>query len=206
MPNMTFVNSLSGGGISIASTAIRSSDAVSGVEISLPVGKAGTLSTRTDANTGVATLESGHGITTGMDVDVYWDGGARYGMDTPSVGATTVNLEGGAGDDLPIATTALVVTPQVAFNTDIDGNALQGFAMQVVLNDPTVTTSAVVQFSGGTETNVFVLTANVAFSADVVGGSTNPFLDLHPTSGTASNGNATHAATLRLIIAQDVTP
>jgi len=69
---------------------------------------AGTLTTRTDANSGLATLSGGHGITTGMLVNVIWATGARYGMEA-TVDVNAVTLEAGLGDDLPDEATALVV-------------------------------------------------------------------------------------------------
>lgn len=68
--------------------------------------KTGALTTRTDANTGVLTMESGHGIGTGNRLDVYWtnaDGtkGRRYGMTVGTVSTNSVPIDGGAGDDLP---------------------------------------------------------------------------------------------------------
>ena len=64
MPQMNFVNSISGGGVQIAGNAIRDTDSVSGLTPTLPKGKAGSLTTRTDNNTGVATLGASHGIVT----------------------------------------------------------------------------------------------------------------------------------------------
>lgn len=77
----------------------------------LAVAKAGTLSTRTDDNTGVLTMAGGHGFTDGQRLDVYWSGGSRRGMTIGTVATNSVPIDGGAGDNLPIATTA--ITAQV---------------------------------------------------------------------------------------------
>lgn len=73
--------------------------------------KAGTLSTRTDANTGVLTLGSGHGVTDGQKISVFWSGGKRTNMTVGTVSGTSVPIDLGSGDDLPVVTTP--ITAQV---------------------------------------------------------------------------------------------
>lgn len=67
----------------------------------------GTLSTRTDADTGIATVSSGHGVTTNDTVDVFWNAGQVYGMTVTASDSTTISIDGGSGDDLPIADTEI---------------------------------------------------------------------------------------------------
>lgn len=75
--------------------------------------KAGTLTGRTDNDTGIATLGAGHDIISTDVVDIYWADGARYGM-TATVAGVAVSLDGGTGDNLPILTTVVTVKkPQV---------------------------------------------------------------------------------------------
>lgn len=79
---------------------------------SLPVAKSGTLTTRTNNTDGVITLSAGHGLVTGR-MDVFWVGGGRYGV-TGTVAGDTVTLTVGAGDNLPVVTTAIrVAVPQL---------------------------------------------------------------------------------------------
>ncbi len=65
----------------------------------------GSLSTRTDDDTGVVTVISdsndGHGITTASTVDVYWQSGQRIGMSVSAVTNKAVTVDGGDGDALP---------------------------------------------------------------------------------------------------------
>jgi len=68
----------------------------------------GTLSTRTDNDTGIITVEAGHGITTSFTIDLYWASGKRYGMTVTGTASTTVSLDGGTGDNLPVAATNIV--------------------------------------------------------------------------------------------------
>lgn len=87
----------------------------------LAAAQTGTLSTRTDDDAGVASLSTGHGITTGMVCDVYWSGGVRYGMDA-TVSTNDVTLDGGAGDVLPAQSTAVTVVQQTEINLNFDGD------------------------------------------------------------------------------------
>jgi hypothetical protein len=104
-------------------------DHISAYEITLPAlvaAQTGTLSTRTDNDTGVATLTTGHGIVTSGDkVDVYWSGGVRYGM-TATVATNDVTIDGGGGDNLPAQSTAVTVVTQVEINPlNLDGDNAQ---------------------------------------------------------------------------------
>ena len=86
--------------------------------------KTGSLTTRTDDDTGEATLSTGHGILTSDLVDVYWDGGVRFGM-LASVSGNAVSLDGGAGDALPAEDTACTVVKQTPIEVNFDGDDLQ---------------------------------------------------------------------------------
>ena len=90
----------------------------------LVAAQTGTLSTRTDDNTGVATLSTGHGILTNDVVDVYWDGGVRFGM-LATVSGNAVSLEGGAGDNLPAQDAAVTVVKQTPVEVNFDGDTLK---------------------------------------------------------------------------------
>jgi len=90
----------------------------------LVAAQTGTLSARTDDDTGVATLSTGHGILTSDVVDVYWDGGVRFGM-TATVSTNDVSLDGGAGDNLPVQTTPVTVVKQTEIEVNFDGDTLE---------------------------------------------------------------------------------
>jgi len=95
----------------------------------LVAAQVGSLTTRTDDNTGVATLSTGHGITTGMVVDVYWSGGVRYGM-TATRSVNEITVDGGAGDVLPAQDTAVTVVEQIIVDpVEIDGDLCQVVAV-----------------------------------------------------------------------------
>ena len=127
MPDVSCSISAVIGGVTIAGSIVRSGETPLSFDIdTLPAAKTGSLTTRTDDNTGVITATAGHGFVTGAVLDVYWEllgvNYVRRGMDaTVSVNAITV--DGGAGDVLPATTTALtfsqVQTVLQGFDPDI---------------------------------------------------------------------------------------
>jgi hypothetical protein len=112
-------------GQTISQSISRTEEHESRVSIAVPAGKAGTLTTRTDDNTGVATVASGHGVTTSDVVSVFWSGGSRYGMTVSATTSTTISVDGGSGDNLPTATTAIIVSKQVAHALELVGDKLE---------------------------------------------------------------------------------
>jgi hypothetical protein len=207
MPQMNFVNSISGGGVQISGNAIRDTDSVSGLTPTLPKGKAGSLTTRTDDNTGVATLGASHGIVTSDVVDVYWSGGRRYGM-TTTVSGNDVTIDGGTGDDLPTQGDPVVLTKQVRINLGIDGDLLAGIALKLEFTDPQSANRGHISFfdTSNVQVTQLDLTANEAQPYDVAGGAANPFTGNPITYAKATNGGSDADGTLKLIIAQDSTP
>lgn len=96
----------------IAGLAFNNNDSVTSdgsiaVNPTLAAAKVGSLTIRTDNDTGTLTMDSGHGITTGNRLDVYWSGGSRYGMTVGTVATNSVPIDGGSGDNLPSAATAV---------------------------------------------------------------------------------------------------
>ncbi len=148
---------------------------------------AGTLTTRTDANTGVATMESGHGILTADVVDVFWSGGSRTGM-TATVASLAVTVDGGSGDDLPVLTTALrVKVPEsVAFVVTGDN------VTRLVINAD-VTGYVTIYDNAGTPVAVLAaeVGANDAYMWSASTGVTNPLASDVTTTARFSHGETT---------------
>lgn len=114
MPSFVKTANIAYAGNNYALSETTTADNVTGSEPSggIAAAKTGSLTTRTDANTGVLTMDSGHGITTGARLDVYWDVGdgtfgSRYGMVVGTVATNSVPIDGGTGTDLPAAATAI---------------------------------------------------------------------------------------------------
>lgn len=149
MPAVTLSISASIGGVSISGSLTRTGVGQISQQPSLDPGNAGSLTTRTDNDTGVITADSeDHDVVSTDTVDVYWGSGStagiRRGM-TATVSGTAISVDGGAGDNLPIADTEVVVDKQVIVNTDFT-------ASEVLLAAVGASYRASVQFqqSGGT--------------------------------------------------------
>ena len=201
--------SVNGGGLSNANNVTRSGDGPILLDaITLPAGKAGTLSTRTDNDTGEATLGVSHGITTGQIVDVYWAGGMRYGMTVGTVDGTAVPLDGGAGDNLPTEDAPIVVTVQVIANITIDGDEVALLSVKSSVANSSSTAVGSIDFQDASSASIehVDLEANVTQVWDIEGGAANPFTGNPITHLHASCGSATESMTLTIIGVQDATP
>lgn len=211
MPQIQYGVSFSAGGISIAHTITRSPDtALPGHEITLPVAKTGTLSTRTDDETGTLTMADGHGITTGQIIDVYWSGGARYGITVGTVSSNSVPIgadDSGTGDVLPAQSTAITAAVQVAANTYVDGDNLSMLAICLETTEGT-DGKGHCDFQEADDTSIanIELVGNTPKVFDIAGGQTNPFTGDPIFELKASNGSSSAAATLKICGGYDSTP
>lgn len=207
MPTLTYNVSLSGGGTSISRSIPRTADGLGAREIALPPGKPGTLTTRTGDDAGVVTLAADHGVVSSDTVDVYWEGGIRYGM-TATVSGVSVTLADGDGDNLPEQDTPVVVAKQVHVNATVDGDELYIIGIEASYNSPSSAAMAHLdmQDSGGDTIAELDLAANSPRVFDIVGGDSNPFTGNTIVVVLASNGSATEAATLKMQWLQDSTP
>ena len=170
----------------------------------LAAARVGTLTTRTDNDTGVATLSTGHGIVTNDVVDVYWAGGVRYGMDA-TVATNAVTIDGGSGDNLPAQGTAVTVTKQVDVEINFDGDDAQVVAVFYDNPDDTGAKAHLdLQDSGDASIEEIDLVHNTANGADagiydIANGDTNVFSGNRITQGKVSH-DSTSAATLYILV------
>ena len=207
MPSLAYAVSIG----SINQSKIRTGDDLIDLQITLPAGKSGTLTTRTDDNTGIVTVASGHGITGSDTVDVYWAAGRRYGVDVTATDATTISIDLGAGDNLPAASTAVVIVKQVVVNKAIDGDAVEIIGLLAELAASTgfgvrITFFDAVSGGGSAVGNGIDLDPNSPFVLDIEGGATNLLTGSPILSFVASNGDGSNACTLKIQGLQDVTP
>jgi len=128
MPTGTISQVASIAGLSIQATVTRTETGQIGHEIDLSEAQAGTLTTRTDDDTGIVTLSSGHGITTSDTVDVYWSGGVQYNCTVTAYDATTITIDAGDGDVLPAQDTVVTACAHTTVDTDFDGDLLEMIA------------------------------------------------------------------------------
>ena len=206
----TYSISVQGGGISVQQSVTRSGDLTVAAQVTLPAGKAGTLSTRTDDNTGQLTVASGHGITASDTVDVYWSGGRRYGVDVTATASTTIDIDLGSGDNLPTQGTAVVVCKQVVANVMIDGDNAKLVVVNFAVPGTSTAKSRVTFFdavSGGGSAvgSGLDLAANEPSVTDVTGGDANGYTGSVILSLVASNGG-TAEGTLQVLAEVDATP
>jgi len=211
MGTVTHGQSISGGGITIQPLPIqRTNSGTIALEDTLNTAKAGTLSTRTDNNTGTLTLESGHGITDGQIIDVYWSGGVQRTVTVGTVSGTSVPIDGGIGDNLPTAATEITACVQKAINLAIDGDNADIVAVILETNDKSLRTTANVQFLDAAADVIaeIDLVANVPQVWDIEGGSANPFTGDPITNLKASQANSTttETYTLKIVGVQDASP
>jgi hypothetical protein len=207
MPSLAYAVSIG----SINQSKIRTGDDLIDLQITLPAGKSGTLTTRTDDNTGIVTVASGHGITGSDTVDVYWAAGRRYGVDVTATDATTISIDLGAGDNLPTASTAVVICKQVVVNKAIDGDAVEIIGLLAELAASTgfgvrITVFDAVSAGGSAVGNGIDLDPNSPFVLDIEGGAANLLTGSPILSFVASNGDGSNACTLKIQGLQDVTP
>lgn len=112
------------GGASIAGTIKRTATGSVSQQFTADAAKAGTLTTRSSDTAGTLTLGVSHGVATSDVVDLYWDGGRRYGVTVGTVSGTSVPISGGSGDVLPAADTAVTCAVQQVIDIDFEGDLL----------------------------------------------------------------------------------
>ncbi len=125
----TYARSFVIAGLNFTISTTLSSDLATTFSEEVAAAKSGSLTTRTDTNTGTLTMESGHGITTGVRLDLYWDGGRRYTVLVGTVSGTSVPIDLGGGDDLPAVSTevtAMVPTEEALVVTGDNVTSIAG--------------------------------------------------------------------------------
>lgn len=126
--SMVIQRNISLGGQTFAESRTKAVGAAEVRPVTANAAKAGTLGTRTDDDTGVANLSSGHGLITSDTVDVYWDGGSRRGM-TCTVAANAITIDGGDGDNLPVVTTAVMLCKRVGKAMEFAGDGAEALVV-----------------------------------------------------------------------------
>lgn len=149
--SITFSTGISANGVSInaQSTVTISGETVVLANPDVPPAVEGTLSARTNDTSGTLTMSTGHGITTGQRVDLYW---TLSGVDYKCYGATVGTVSGNSvpiasvagGDALPVANTTIYVGKCVEVPFSFDADTLDAIVWTagivggyIVLNDGT---------------------------------------------------------------------
>lgn len=134
MPTGSIKVNASFGGFEVPSTVEIDQEMQVNLSQSIAAAKTGTLTTRTDDNTGTITGQSGHGITTASVFDAFWtnaDGsvGCQRNIVAGTVSGTSIPFDSGIGDNMPAQDTALTICPQ----TSITGVSFEGDNVKMLL-------------------------------------------------------------------------
>jgi hypothetical protein len=127
MPQATAQLFLSLGGIQCNGTFKRSAPGQISQQLTpdvLIAGLAGPLSPRTNNTDGIITLGA-HPIVNTDKVSVCWAAGSRINCAVSAHDGTTITITGGTGDNLPVQTTAVVVSKVLSIDMDLDGDLIQ---------------------------------------------------------------------------------
>lgn len=195
------VKTVTVGGRTVSGSNTRSEATEIGIKPASPLaaGKAGTLSTRTDADTGTLTLGASHGITTGAVIDLYWTGGIQRGVTVGTVSGVSVPIDAGVGDDLPIATTSIVACVVTVIDVDVDGDTV------VMAAASTGQTRASIEFqqNDGTPIVSLDLAAGEVWDWAADQGPANPFAGVSLGKILVSNGSSTETTVFTAGICAD---
>jgi hypothetical protein len=197
MPTASIQYTVNMGGLSIQGQQTDTAESAIPLEVTLAAGKAGTLTTRTDNDTGVATLSTGHGIISTDVVDVYWADGLRRGM-VATVSTNAVTIDGGAGDVLPSSTTAVVLCKQVEAVFSVSGSLIKSFAVGANQR-----CSVDLQNSSDVSQIAYEVIANTVQSWSESGGLSSPFTGMTITQAKLSNSSSSATCQLKMSVLVD---
>lgn len=198
MPTGTINVVASIAGLSIQASRTRTASGQISHEVSVPAAAAGSLKTRTGDDEGVFTL-SGHSLAVNDIIDVYWDGGLRYGMKVTAISGDDVTAGGlsgpGAGDVLPDEGTALTAGEQTPVDTDFDGDKLE-----MILIVSTARSHFDFQDSGGASLEAQELTAGEPWDWCTNIGVLNPLAGNPVDTLMLSSGDSSGPATVKVAL------
>ena len=202
---------LQGGGLVLQpNQKTRVCEHVSPYVFTLDPGKAGTVSLKSDANTGELTLAGGHGILTGDVVDIHWRiAGTNYCQRKVTVGTVSGNvvpIDSGVGDDLPAAPQAIVCCKQRSEKVTANSAGLQ--ILGLLAKDVTGVAVEGAQLGfvtgGGSVAYAPLLHLDDLVQSDVVAGEANPLGGTDIATLTMTNGSATVSIELQVLIGENV--
>ena len=194
----TYQRTFQASGLSFNNTQALSAEVAPPFSVTLPAAKTGTLTTRTDANTGELTMASGHGITTGARLDLYWSGGSRRGITVGTVATNSVPFDLGDGDDLPVATTAITAMVPAENTLAVPGDDLVGLAVSCPVGGTVV-------FAAADDSEIYASVRTTASPSEVisVADGTNPFEGETVAKVFLSHGSSAAASTLTGVVMYD---
>lgn len=172
------------------------SDNKGGASPNVAAAATGTLTTRTDDDTGTITAASGsHGVTTGSLIDIYWDGGSRRHLLVGTVSGTSIPFGASgtsAGDVLPAASTAVTFMMENEENHVIDGDDVTSIGA----NSPSYPATIVFREAAGAEGFAIELDAGESYAWTAESGLTNPLAGKSIETITLTHGGSASASDL----------
>jgi len=192
--NVEVANRITIDGVNFVDSRSVTCDGSQRKAITKAAAKIGQLTTRTDNNTGVLTMNSGHGFATSDKLDVYWDGGSRRGMDA-TVATNAVTVDGGAGDNLPTNLTAVTVSKPQEEEFLVTGDNVAAIGAKA-------SRRGIIVFAASDGTELLVVTDNLDAAAGGGyqwfdgNGITNPLAGVDVAKVLFSNGDSSNANTM----------
>lgn len=135
----------------------------------LVAAKTGNLTTRTNATDGTLTMDSGHGITTGQRLDIFWSGGQGYGATVGTVSGDSVPFTGLVGT-LPDDESEITAQVPTQVNISVTGNDCKFIVVTAALTTGDYGCNVIITRSDNTVSEAYQLTG--AIPADGWNGST----------------------------------
>lgn len=179
---------------------VSADNAVKTIKSAMAAAKVGALTTYTDTNTGVLTMNSGHGFTDSVRLDVYWTlsgvNYARRGMTVGTVATNSVPIDGGAGDDLPPDETPITAMVPTAEAVTLTGNNVVGLVAYS-------SKSALVVFTDGSDVEkaaIHIAGDGYSYIWDSDTGVTNPLAGDTPTKIYFSHGYSGGTADVESVV------
>lgn len=168
-------------------TTTITSNLIAGWSVTLAAAKTGVLTTRTSATAGTLTMDTGHGITTGAKLDIYWSGGSCRNATVGTVSVNSVPFTTASGDALPIATTAITAQVPISESIVVTGSNVVGYGVGFPSGG-----TCVFAASGPTEVAAAVVLApNTSTVWSSTDGGTNPLAGGSITTVRLSQGGVT---------------
>lgn len=205
MPISTVNITVSVGGVTVQGQAPRTAEGQISQTVELPAADSGTLSTRTSDTAGTLTLGSGHGVSTGDTIDIFWVASGvlkcAYGATVGTVVGTSVPFTGASGDVLPAVDSAVTADVVVEINVDFDGDDAK-----IVILQSNRQGHFDFQDSGDASLEQDKLEANEPWFYVSDLGYTNPLAGNPVDALLLSNKDSANAATVKLGVLYDSTP
>lgn len=193
MPNFSLQQNATLNGTSAPVNQVSVTDNLAtNVNESIPIAQPGQLTTRTDNTHGTITMtNSGHGITTGQRIDLYWSNGQTYNVTVGTVSGTSVPITLSTGS-LPVVNSAVTAGIATQVLIAITGNNLSALLFTTPSNG-----YFVMDTSGPADENPQYVAAGGSYTWYTGSGITNPLAGVTIASMWMSHSNVNSAVNMQ---------